>query len=207
MCERLILQQYDGCKMKIVLSKSMREVKQQSTTLTVEEYIQFELKSERRHEYVNGQLSGIPGEKAINNRIALFISVCFVQHLTSKGYQVYDHDVKVASHDRTNYFYPDAFITKEPETGKNEYIKYEPELIVEVISPSSHITDTVDKYIAYTAIPSLKYYLIVHPETVFVTCYLKNAEGKWEVQSFVRKDEVISLPLLENSLPLSAVYQ
>lgn len=184
----------------------MREVKQQATPMTVEEYIQFELTSERRHEYVNGRLIEMPGEKAINNRIALFISTYFVQHLIPKGYQVYNHDVKVASHDRSKYFYPDVFITKEPETVQNEYIKYEPELIVEVISPSSHITDTVDKYIAYTAIPSLKYYLIVHPETPFITCYLKNAESKWEASSFVRKDDVIPLPLLDLSLPLLTVY-
>jgi Uma2 family endonuclease len=55
----------------------MREVKQETTSLTVEEYIQLELKSERRHEYVNGQLFEIPREKAINNRIAGRIYVFF----------------------------------------------------------------------------------------------------------------------------------
>lgn len=185
----------------------MREVKQQSTPLTVEEYIQFELRSERRHEYINGQLIEMPGEKAINNKIAGFIYIFLVNQLYPKRYEVFNHDVKVASYDKSKYFYPDVFVTKEPESGQNEYIKYEPELIVEVISPSSHITDTVDKYIAYTSIPSLKYYLIVHPETPFITCYLKNIEGKWEALSFVRRDDVISLPLLEISLPLSEVYK
>lgn len=63
----------------------------------------------------------------------------------------------MASSDRTKYFYPDVLVTKESETEQNQYIKYEPELIAEVSSPSTHIPDTVDKYIAYTAIPSLKY--------------------------------------------------
>ena len=85
--------------------------------------------------------------------------------------------------------------------------KYEPELIVEVISPSTHITDTVDKYMAYTAIPSLKYYLIVEPETVYVTCYAKNSEGKWEAMPYVKRTDAISLPLLEIVLPLEEVYK
>jgi Uma2 family endonuclease len=184
----------------------MREVKQATAPLSVEEYIQYELHAERRHEFINGQLIEMPGEKAINNRIALFIAVFFVKHLIPKGYQVYNHDVKVAGHDRAKYFYPDIFVTKETENEYNPYIKFEPELIVEVISPSSHITDTVDKYIAYTSIPSLHYYLIVEPETVYVTLYSRGVENKWEVMSYVKKDDVIPLPLLELSLPLSEVY-
>ena len=38
-----------------------------SAPLTVEEYIQLELQSERRHEFINGQLIEMPGEKDINN--------------------------------------------------------------------------------------------------------------------------------------------
>ena len=184
----------------------MSNVKQANQPLTVEEYIQLELQSERRHEYVNGQLIEMPGEKTINNRIAGRIYVFLTQYLGSNGYEIYINDVKVASHDRVKYFYPDVFTTKEPDTETNQYIKYEPELIVEVISPSSHITDTVDKYIAYTQIPSLKYYLIVEPETVYVSLYSKNIEGKWEVTTFVQSIDIVSLPLLDIQLPLVEVY-
>ena len=78
------------------------------------------------------------------------------------------NDVKVAAADGVKYFDPDVFATKEIRTEKNQYIKYEPEILVEVISPSTHTTDTVDKYIAYTSIPSLKYYLIAEPATLYV---------------------------------------
>jgi Uma2 family endonuclease len=186
--------------------KSMREVKQQSAPLSVEEYIQLELQSERRHEYVNGQLIEMSGEKDVNNEIAGTIYAFLLHQTKSKGFQVYINDVKVAIPDKTKYFYPDVFLTREPKSEENRYVKSQPELIVKVISPSTHITDTVDKYIAYTSIPSLHYYLIVEPETVYVTLYSKGAEGKWEAISYVRKDDVIHLPLLELSLPLSEVY-
>lgn len=185
----------------------MQEVKKETRPLTVDEYIQLELQSEKRHESVNGQLIEIPGEKAINNRIAGHIFVFLYSHLIAKGFQVYMNDVKVGTPDKTKYYYPDVFLTREPEAGQNQYIKYEPELIVEVISPSTHITDTVDKYIAYTALPSLKYYLVVEPETVYVTLCSKNAEGKWEALSYVRKEDLIPLPLLDISVPLNEVYK
>lgn len=177
------------------------------TPLSVEDYIRLELHSERRHEFINGQLVEMPGEKDINNEIALNICAYLLQHLKSKGFQVYMNDVKVSTYDRTKYYYPDVFITREVRNEQNQYIKYEPELIVEVISPFTHITDTVDKYISYTAIPSLKYYLIVEPETVYVTLFSKNAEGKWEAMSYVRKEDVIPMPVLNISLPLNEVYK
>ena len=175
--------------------------------LSLEEYIRLELQSERRHEFINGQLIEMPGEKDINNEIAYYICTFLFNHLMPKGYKVYINDVKVGIPDKTKYFYPDVFATREPRSEQNQYIKYEPECIVEVISPSTHITDTVDKYLAYITIPSLKYYLIVEPETVYVTCYSKNAEGVWEAMSYVRREDIVHLPALDISLPLQEVYR
>ena len=66
-----------------------------SAPLTVEAYIQLELQSERRHEFINGQLIEMPGEKDINNEIALNICAYLLQHLRPKGFQTYINDVKV----------------------------------------------------------------------------------------------------------------
>lgn len=185
----------------------MREAGKTAAPLTVEEYIQSELVAERRHEYVNGQLFEMPGEKDINNEIALYLFMFFFQKLKERGYQVYVNDVKVAIPGGEKYYYPDVFVTQEERTEGNRYIKYSPELIAEVISPSSHVTDRVDKYIAYTTISSLKYYLIVEPETVYVTLHFKNAEGRWEVATYVRRTDAVSLPALNAELPLSEVYR
>ncbi|MDQ6608939.1 MAG: Uma2 family endonuclease [Bacteroidota bacterium] len=188
----------------------MKETNEQPevfSPMNVEEYIQLELSSDRRHEFINGQVIEMPGEKDINNEIAGLIYAFLLQHLKLKGFQIYINDVKVATADKTKYYYPDVFVTKEIRTEKNQYIKYEPELIVEVISPSSHITDTVDKYIEYTAIPSLKYYLIVEPETIYATLFAKNTQGKWEAMSYVRREDFLPMPLLDISLPLNEVYK
>lgn len=115
--------------------------------------------------------------------------------------------MKVSNHDRDQYFYPDVFATKEPQTEANQYIQYEPELIVEIISPSSRITDTVDKYIEYTAIPSLRYYLVIEPDVTYVTLFAKSESGKWDATLYSSLDDVIPLPLLDLSLPLSEVYK
>jgi Uma2 family endonuclease len=178
-----------------------------SVPMTVEEYIQFELTAECRHEYNNGQLFEMPGEKRTNNRVAGNIYMLLRNQLEARGYEVFSHDMKVSNHERNKFFYPDVFVTKEPQTKENEYIQYAPELIVEVVSPSSRITDTVDKYIAYSAIPSLKYYLIVEPEVIYATLYEKNGEGKWSATLYSSLNDVVPLPLLDLSLPLSEIYK
>ena len=172
---------------------------------TVDEYIQHELKAERRSEYINGQLFEMPGEKDINIELAFQIAQLINAQLKPKGYFTYINDVKVAIPGGEKYFYPDTFSTREPKGYENQYIKYSPELIVEIVSPGSHSHDYIDKYIEYTSIPSLQYYLIVEPETILVTMYKRSAEG-WEVEKFTKLSNVISLPALDVELPLKEIY-
>jgi Uma2 family endonuclease len=80
---------------------------------TVEEYIEEELHSEVRHEFINGQLYEMAGGKDINNELALIIATLFKSLLKMKGYMVYTHELKVAIPGRTKYYYPDAFVTRK----------------------------------------------------------------------------------------------
>ena len=173
---------------------------------TVEEYIQHELKSQVRSEFINGQLFEMPGEKDINNSIALKIAFLFMQFLAEKGYQIYAHDVKVKIFGENKYYYPDVFVTKETKTESNKYIKSEPVLIVEVVSETTQVNDYVDKYIDYTKIPSLQYYLIIEPETFLITCYKRGENGEWITSKYTRSDDVIKLDTLNVSFQLKQVY-
>ncbi len=174
--------------------------------MTAEEYLRYEITADCRHEYVNGQLFEMPGDKDDHNMMAGSVALFLHKKLAHTGWSVYIKGVKVSVPDGNSYYYPDVFLTDEERTKANHYVKYRPTLITEIISGTSHITDTVDKYIAYTTIPSLQYYLIIEPETVYVMLYFRNAESKWEAATYVRKTDTISLPALNLDLPLSEVY-
>ena len=79
-------------------------------------------------------------------------------------------------------------------------------MIAEVLSSGTRITDTVDKYLDYTKIPTLQYYLVVEPETIHITLYYRNGGGQWQADIFTQKDQTIDLTLLEMQIPLSAIY-
>ena len=182
----------------------------QQRLMTVEEYIQYELKSEVRHEYINGQLIEMTGEKKVNNRVATFLTVYFFILLEEKGFTIYSHDLKVGIPGGNRFYYPDWFVSRNTEmpTGPfSDYVDYQPELIVEVMSKTSRTRDTVDKYLDYIKIPSLKYYLIIDPEKIYVTVHFKGENGEWEADAYNERTEVIPLPLLQTELPLSIIYR
>ena len=174
--------------------------------VSLEKYIQHELKAEIRSEFINGQLFEMPGEKDINNEIAGSLYILFSSLLRALGYYVYNHDVKVKIYGENKYYYPDVFITKEAKTENNKYIKFEPVLIVEVVSETTQVNDYVDKYIDYTKIPSLKYYLIIEPETVLITCYRRGENGEWITSKYTKIEDEVTLDALNISFRLNQVY-
>jgi Uma2 family endonuclease len=174
---------------------------------TVEEYVEHELKSAVRSEFINGQLFEMAGEKDINNEIAGSLYILLTTLLKSLGYFVYNHDVKVKIFGENKYYYPDVFVTKELKNENNKYVKYEPILIIEVVSETTHTTDYVDKYVAYIKIPSLVYYLIIEPETTLVTCFTKGNDNEWSTSKYTSLDDVIKLGAVDNlSFQLRQIY-
>jgi Uma2 family endonuclease len=174
---------------------------------TVEEYIQEELASETRHEFINGQLYEMAGEKRLNNIIAGFFYLLFVQSLKKNGFFVCSHDVKVAIPGGRKYYYPDVFATREESTEENTYIQYEPEIIVEVVSESTHLTDYVDKFIDYSKIPSLLYYLVVEPEITLITVHEKDGNNTWVTHKYTQPDARVSLSKLGVEFLVKQVYE
>jgi len=171
--------------------------------LSEEEYINFELHSEIRHEFVNGKLVDIPGESLLHNHIASNTLVALKIAVHDKGYNVFIEDTKVKLPDEVKYYYPDLFITKEKIT--NAFIVHQPELIVEVLSESTRKYDTVDKFINYQKFPSLQYYILVEPETTLVQLFYREGED-WEMRSFTKISDTLQLDALNISLSLKEIY-
>ena len=170
------------------------------------EYIQHELQSERRSEYINGPLFEMPGAQDLNNYIAqrIFLQLHDVEEA---GYFFYLNDIKVAIPGGKKFLYPDLILTAEPQhSEESRFVKREPVLIVEVVSEGTQKTDYVDKLIEYTKIPSLQYYLTVEPEIVQITVCGRDRED-WMSHKYTNKDERIELTKLNASLPLSTIYK
>lgn len=126
--------------------------------------------------------------------------------LKDKGYSFFIEGVKVKLPDENKYFYPDVFITKELLSKGTIYIKEYPELIVEVLSESTRKYDTVDKFINYQRFASLQYYILVEPETVFISIFSRIENDDRNLNTYSKGTDIIQLPKLGISFTATEIY-
>lgn len=174
--------------------------------MSVEDYIKFEETAEVRHEYDYGNLTPMPGTSDRHNDVCFFLRLLLYNLLKDKGFRIYHENVNLQVEAGGRYRYPDVFATRDPRDFDNRYIKAFPELIVEVVSPESRITDTVDKFLLYRQIPSVNYYLLVDTQTTHIELRSRLENDQWESAVFTRLSDEIPLPLLEVSLPVQSIY-
>lgn len=175
-------------------------------TLSEDEYIKFELESDIRHEYVNGKLIDMPGESDLNNQLALNCCILLKMLLKNKGYSFFIEGVKIKVPHENKYFYPDVFITKEPLSAGTVYIKERPELIIEILSESTRKYDTVDKFINYQKFNSLQYYMLVEPETFFISVFTRLENDDWNLHTYSKETDIIQLSQLGISFTVKEIY-
>ena len=177
--------------------------------MTVEEYIEFEERSEIRHEFIENQLIPMPGTTRIHNTICLNLAMLLRLLLKKGAFQIFQENVKVQIASGKDYTYPDIVITNNPIdlTGDDAYFIKHPCTIIEVISKTSRIDDSADKFIRYKNIASLQNYILVDSEKAWVEVRYKTPEGEWEANTYFMSDEKFPIPALGLELKLEDVYE
>ncbi|MDQ6843063.1 MAG: Uma2 family endonuclease [Bacteroidota bacterium] len=163
---------------------------------TVQEYFLLEESGEIRHEFINGNLIQMSGASREHHFICQNILLFLLPLLKPSGYKVYMENMKVKIENENQYYYPDTFITREPETDENRYVQFQPELIIEVLSETTRTKDLIDKFIQYRKISTLKYYLVVEAQKCLILCNGKDENGEWDTTSYAKPEETIQLALL-----------
>jgi Uma2 family endonuclease len=169
--------------------------------MTVDEYLESEKHSEVRHEYVDGALLAMAGEKKRHNRIAFKVAMLLDPIAEARGCEVFIENIKVRTKD-TKYRYPDVIITCE--INDDEYTVLAPCALFEVLSESTQETDTSTKLEEYLKLPSLQRYVMLRQNERSAIVYKRGPDG-WQVE-FLEADGEISIPCLETTLKLEQVY-
>lgn len=130
-------------------------------TLSLEEYLTFEDLSEVRHEFVGGRVYAMAGASLRHAMLVQLINARLLAAFLPAGCRVHTHDTKLRTPGGAVY-YPDVYV----RCGRPEHRLYDvdAEWVVEVLSPSTEITDDREKAEAYRHLPSLRGYLLAHPD-------------------------------------------
>ena len=170
-------------------------------TMTVEQCLKSERRSEVRHEYVGGALLPIPGTTRTHGHIAANILVTLRPTVLARGCEIQVSDVMTRTQG-TRYRYPDIVVSCSP--GHDPYLLENPCFIAQVTSESTADTDHGRKLEEYTKLPSLERYAILSQTQRFVIVY-KLVNGAWTFETHSDAGE-FELPCLAVSLSLDQIY-
>ncbi len=177
--------------------------------ISVADYLDGELRSPIKHEYLGGVVYAMAGAKNTHNRIASNATGSLWNALRGDPCEAFNSDTKVRiqypTYDR--FYYPDVSVVCHSNPPDDTYQDH-PVAIVEVISDSTRRTDQFEKRDAYLTIPTLMVYLLVEQDRPLVTAYRRGDEG---FNAELHRGPDASIPLDELApgiiLPLSALYR
>ncbi len=176
-----------------------------TSRLTIDEYLQGELHSEVRNEYVNGEVYAMVGASAAHNIIAGNLFVALHQHLTGGPCQVFMADMKtlIRSLAEERFYYPDVQVCCDPD-DQATYYRERPRLIIEVLSETTERRDRSDKFYAYRRLESLQEYVLVAQDVVRVEVYRRRTGWNLEIYA---DDDNVRLESVDLTVSVAGVYE
>lgn len=177
-------------------------VAKKDPSLSPEDYLQGELSSEIKHEYVDGQAYAMAGASPNHNTIAINLVSEFRAHLKNTPCRPFASDIKVKT-PLGNYRYPDVLVVCDDDFGQDGYVTQTPRIIIEVISKSTRKTDEQIKRIEYINIPTLQEYVIVEQDYVDVAVFRRS--DSWRPTNYFLGDE-IHFESIDLTLAVEEIY-
>ena len=178
------------------------------TYLTPEEYLDWERKSDTKHEYLRGEIIAMSGASREHSLIVTSISGELYIQLKEGICEVHTNDMRVRTHPETSYFYPDVVVVcGEPRFEDNAFdTLLNPIVLVEVLSPSTQAYDRGEKFKNYQQLTSLQEYILVSQDEVHIEHY-RRQETQWKLTEFRSLENVLSLTAIECELSLEDIYR
>ncbi|MDC0435020.1 Uma2 family endonuclease [bacterium] len=175
------------------------------TLVSEQDYLVAERDTEIRHEFVDGVLFAMVGASRAHNLIATNLVVALSSRLRGSGCRVSSSDMKVRLAEGRRYYYPDIVVScTDVQDEPDEYSESAPVLIVEILSPSTALTDKREKRMTYQSLPSLIDYLLVSQDKASVERFTRDENG-WTHATF-NSDENVELTSIGMILSMDDIY-
>ena len=176
---------------------------------TVEEYLDLEDRADERNEYRDGEILNMPGGTFAHERVINNVSFRLNERLTGTPCLVLGSNMKVRT-DRTGFLYADLTATCDApvfDPPDRQLALVNPQVIIEVLSPSTESADRGVKFNRYRAIPSLRDYILLHQDRPLAELFYRQPDGIWAIGGHVEGlDATLSVQSLAIEVPLSQVY-
>ena len=174
--------------------------------IPVQDYLENEKTSDVRHEYLDGEVYAMAGTSRRHNRILGNLYKKISDSLQGSGCEPFFVDIKVRVEKLNRFYYPDIVIVCD-EDDEDEYYATKPKVIVEILSPSTSLTDRREKMFAYKEIESLVEYVLIEQDKIYSEVYRRRPDSDlWDWIEFDETEE-IEFASIDFKMPMRDIYE
>ena len=181
----------------------------ETKTYTAEEYLEAEVNSVDRHEFINGEIVLMAGGSPDHNEITTNLNAILRVSLKGKPYRILALNQRLWIPQLNNYTYPDMMVVAKPielQSGGTDTIT-NPLLIAEVLSKGTRAYDRDDKFAAYRSIPSFQEYLLIDQYRLRVEQYSKTDANKWIFSEYSCAGDRLMLTSVQVEISVPDLYE
>lgn len=177
--------------------------------ISPQEYLEMEREAQQKSEYFAGEIFLMAGASPNHNRITANINAELNVGLRGKNCEAFNSDQRLFIVKNGLYTYPDALVVcgRIEFDEKDRHSMTNPTVLVEVLSPSTKDYDRGAKFELYREIPTLRDYVLVHQDKVYVEYFHKEAAGRWTLTEWKDLDSALMLESIDFALPLRRIYE
>ena len=177
-------------------------------SISPEEYIKIDSRTNERHEYHNGQMFAMSGGSMIHSQLKVNLVVAVQSRLKNSPCRTFDGDLRLLIETSGTMTYPDLSIFCGPPipAKKLKHTFLNPTVLIEVLSPSTERYDRGKKFAQYRTISSLKEYILAAQDEYAIDHFRRTASDQWALTSIRGKDATLTIASASVSIPLSEIY-
>lgn len=175
--------------------------------ISVEAYLERELISSTKHEYLGGVVYAIAGGRNAHNLIATNTIGALHARLRGNPCRPFNSDTKIRIRlpTQVRFYYPDASVVCRPNPQTDSF-QDDPVVLFEVLSSRTRRIDAGEKRDAYLTIPSLSVYAMVEQDSALVVAF-RRTEGHFVREVLEGFDAILHLGEIGIDLPLRDIYE
>jgi Uma2 family endonuclease len=172
-----------------------------------DEFLKFEIQSQERHEFVDGNLFVMAGGTDRHDHVSNALRAHLFFAARTGAFRLHGSDMLIRTPDETGY-YLDAFIVTDSSLDTPR-VKRQPIIIIEVLSSSTESIDRGEKLRNYRTILSLEQYILLSQNEPLAEIYARQPNGIWQHEILEGNTDLhlssigfsLALPVLYENLP------
>jgi Uma2 family endonuclease len=176
--------------------------------VSANDYLKVERSATEKHELHNGQVVAMSGASLPHNHMVSNLFSLIGPFLKSKGCKVFTSDLRVHIPSADSFTYPDlSIVCGKPEMLDDAFDTLtNPSVLIEVMSRSTEKYDRGTKFFYYMQIPSLREYILLDSNSVFIQLATRQADNSWKFEELNDLSSSFTIKTIEKTIALAEVY-